>query len=105
MALAVGGTAVTAPPASAATTVTTQHTQGQFDNNPGNGAESWVWVWTNAPLGGGIEWQYYDGATDSLYTSNGTAQSLSPSKDIWRARAWHYISTEVGAVKKFGLWS
>ncbi|ACZ87619.1 hypothetical protein [Streptosporangium roseum] len=84
--VAVAGTTLPAHPAAAATTLTWYNSQGQFDNDPANGAQAWVWVWTVNPSGAKIEWQFYDGTGGSLSVGAGASTSASLAKDVWRIR-------------------
>lgn len=64
----------------------------QVDTAPGNGAASWVWVysasWTN---GGAAMVRYVDGSSDWFQTDYGTAQSWNTSKKIASFTACSYI--------------
>ncbi|TYB64768.1 hypothetical protein FXF51_20120 [Nonomuraea sp. PA05] len=92
--LAVAGTALAAQPASASTKIYYMSTQGEYDNNPGNGAQAWVWVWSNGAAGGRIVWEHYDGTGGTMYVGHGVSASRNVSKDIWRARVCeHYSGT------------
>jgi hypothetical protein len=60
----------------------TIHYQAQVDNNPGNGAASWIWVWSSG-LGDHVD--YYlngDGSMHKLYSPFADSASKSLSKDV-----------------------
>ncbi|AWW41741.1 MULTISPECIES: hypothetical protein [Streptomyces] len=97
-ALTTAGVGMTAAPASAAeagvsaTTLNFPGGQAQFDNNPGNGAQSWVWVWNNSQYSGTVrvDYQLYNGTIGSLQADWGQGHSLNLAEDIWRIRGcWH----------------
>ncbi|MBP2702948.1 hypothetical protein JOL79_03920 [Microbispora sp. RL4-1S] len=85
-AVAAAGVSLTAQPASAATTVDWYSAQGQFDNNPGNGAASWVWVYAGPNTSAAVEYQYYNGATGRVTANTWGAASANLGQDIWRIR-------------------
>ncbi|MEU4234015.1 hypothetical protein AB0F17_57915 [Nonomuraea sp. NPDC026600] len=93
MVVAVAATTLTVGPAAAVTTFTWQDIQGQFDNDPANGAVAWTWIWNGRPDGrfAMIEYEYYDGTFGTLGTTVGTSSSANVPKDIWRIRAGYRI--------------
>jgi hypothetical protein len=71
----------------AATTITWGNLQASFDNNPGNGAESWLWAWAGGSGGSyRVDYQHYDSSIGSVWVNSGQGASVNPSKDIWRVR-------------------
>ena len=85
-AVAVAGVSLTAQPASAGTTINHYDAQGQFDNNPGNGAQSWVWVYAGPNTSATVEYQYYNGSTGRISAKTWKSASASLGQDIWRIR-------------------
>lgn len=89
--VAVAGAALTAQPAAAATTLTFDITQAQFDDNPGNGAESWIWFWMGTPTATSrfaeLDYEYYDGSIGVLTGEPNTGVSENLPKDVWRIRS------------------
>lgn len=77
-----------AAPTSADATVTTSYygVQAQFDNSPGSGAASWVWVYGGSG-GGSVQYEGYDGVSHTLNVDAGQSASTEPNFDVWRIRA------------------
>ncbi|MEV5155643.1 hypothetical protein AB0K81_27500 [Streptomyces werraensis] len=87
--IAVAGVGIAAPSASAASvTVSVWGAQGQFDNNPGNGAASWIWAYTGSNYSARLDYQYYNDNTVRHLDVNGrnTSASANLSSDVWRIR-------------------
>lgn len=80
----IAGVTLTAAPASAAVSVSFQGAQAQYDNNPGNNAESWVWVYAANWAAARVEYRHYDGTGGSLSTTSSASRTLN--KDIWQIR-------------------
>ncbi|MFD8032674.1 hypothetical protein ACFV3F_28725 [Streptomyces sp. NPDC059717] len=72
--------------AEAATTINYSNAQVSYDNNPGNGAESWIWAWNNNSYTIRIDYQYYDNGIDSMWVNPYSATSVNANRDIWRVR-------------------
>ncbi|UCM86844.1 hypothetical protein [Streptomyces marincola] len=90
----------------AAASQVTTHYQGvsaAFDNNPGNGAESWVWVHAGAGVSAGsVEYAFYDGSVQNLQVFGGnTSVTKHEHQDIWRIRA----CVQVGGLTQCGPWT
>ncbi|MFD5575180.1 hypothetical protein [Streptomyces cadmiisoli] len=68
--------------------------QAQWDNNPGNGAESWLWGWNGGSTTAKFRYEYYDGTGGELTVTStaGTGQVNLP-KDVWRVMAGSYNPT------------
>ncbi|MET7597538.1 hypothetical protein ACWERY_30325 [Streptomyces sp. NPDC004082] len=93
---AVAGTAVlagvslgvTAPAQAApAGTVITAYfgdARAQFDNSPGDGAQSWVWGYSPYAKAY-VKYQDYNGTQYKLYLNAGQAATTEPNFDVWRA--------------------
>ncbi|UCM86843.1 hypothetical protein [Streptomyces marincola] len=87
------------PAAAAQVTTSYEMVTAAFDNNPGNGAESWVWVHAgpNTPVPALVEYAFYDGTTQRLYVLEANASATrDETRDIWRIRAclhWPYPRT------------
>jgi hypothetical protein len=85
------GTGLTSPASAgevgtAATTINYPNAQVSFDNNPGNGSESWIWGWNGNSNPVRFDYQHYDNSINSLWVGPGSAASANPNKDIWRVR-------------------
>ncbi|WP_329039738.1 hypothetical protein OHT61_18110 [Streptomyces sp. NBC_00178] len=79
------GVGVAASPASAASTGTVWGARGQSDNNPGNGAQSWVWAYTGDNDQARLTYQFYDNSKGDFYVwGKGQSASTNLSKDVWR---------------------
>ncbi|MBP2704959.1 hypothetical protein JOL79_14150 [Microbispora sp. RL4-1S] len=86
-AVAAAGVSIVAQPASAGTTLNYAGASGQFDNNPGNGAASWVWIWAGWDNSSArTEYQYYDGSTGAVWANTGQSNTANLGKDVWRIR-------------------
>ncbi|MEU0357194.1 hypothetical protein [Streptomyces cyaneofuscatus] len=59
--------------------------QVQWDNNPGSGAQAWIWLY-GGTAGGSVEYQGYNGQSSKISASGGQAVSSQPSWDIWRVK-------------------
>lgn len=58
--------------------------EAQWDNSPGDGAASWVWLY-GGDGGGHVNYQGYDSGQSGTLTANaGQAVTTEPSWDIWR---------------------
>ncbi|TWD17617.1 hypothetical protein FB570_111230 [Streptomyces sp. T12] len=106
--LAAVGTGVASPASAAevgtaATTINYTNAQVSFDNNPGNGSESWIWGWNGNSNGVRFDYQHYDNSINSLWVGANSSASANPSKDIWRVRYcfWDSRSQAYGC----GSWS
>lgn len=68
-------------------TITNYYAQAQVDNNPGNGASSWVWGsnYRGTTLAS-VDYMYYDGSGGALRILPGTSESLNLPKDVWKFR-------------------
>lgn len=63
--------------------------QAQVDNCPGDGADSWAWVYNRLGYPLDLNVQFYDGSTSTIearYAGNGNAQSYWGRGDIWRVQ-------------------
>ncbi|MEO3876339.1 hypothetical protein ABGB18_46890 [Nonomuraea sp. B12E4] len=87
-ALALTGVSLSAQPASADQVVLDfLGAQGAFDNNPGNGAESWVWIWSGTSGAAGIEYRFYDNTSGYLEViGHHTSATRFLDRDVWRIR-------------------
>ncbi|MEV1068193.1 hypothetical protein [Streptomyces sp. NPDC050263] len=86
-------TAILTPSASAsevgtaATTINYPQAQASYDNNPGNGRQSWLWAtnWGSSAIR--IDAQHYDNSISyDLVVQPNQASSVNFDKDIWRIR-------------------
>ncbi|AWW35504.1 hypothetical protein DN051_01480 [Streptomyces cadmiisoli] len=71
----------------AATTINYPQAQASYDNNPGNGRESWLWAsnWGSSKIR--IDAQHYDNSISyDLVVEPNQARSVNFNKDIWRIR-------------------
>ncbi|WP_186568647.1 hypothetical protein [Streptomyces sp. T12] len=92
------GTGLTTPAfasTAAITTVRYGSTEAQLDNNPGNGAASWIWVW-NPVKPAAVDYEDYNGNVHRLYVDAGHAATTQPPVDIWRIRACQYETNGIG---------
>lgn len=84
-------------PASAAQVDAYFHgTHAAVDNNPGDGAAGWVWVYgstESGTIGGSIQYQYWDGSIHELTVGRGATASRDTSSGIkgFRACTNNYI--------------
>ncbi|MFF4243737.1 hypothetical protein ACFYY2_04610 [Streptomyces sp. NPDC001822] len=84
-AVAAVGLGVAASPAAAASTGTVWGARGQSDNNPGNGAQAWVWAYSGENDQARLTYQFYDNSTGQLNVwGKGQSASANLSKDVWR---------------------
>jgi hypothetical protein len=58
--------------------------EAQVDDNPGNGAAAWVWVYASSGHAGGVQYEFYDGNTASLSVGDGQSTAKSLAADVWR---------------------
>ncbi|XVU29005.1 hypothetical protein ACQPZJ_18665 [Actinoplanes sp. CA-054009] len=64
---------------------------GQFDNNPGNGAQSWAWVNNTNSWGSGyIRIKFYDNSTTVLGAANFKSNTGNYNQDIWQIQMCVY---------------
>ena len=117
-AFVIAGFVVTLQPASAGhicdvRTYWYKGNKAQVDNCPGNGKQSWAWVWDGVrdPFGVYLDVQFYDGTWGSIgkpdrgnvdcerndcAQGRGDAAAFSFDKDIWRARICRYDNNLAG---------
>jgi hypothetical protein len=83
-AIALSAGAVVIPAASASqVTVSADGAQAAYDNNPGNGAQSWVWVYAGGTIHTKVTIHFVDGSSTYVEVYNpGYSQSFNLSKDV-----------------------
>ncbi|MFE6554278.1 hypothetical protein ACFVHS_38705 [Streptomyces sp. NPDC057746] len=74
---------------------------GQVDTHPGNGEASWVYGHANAGATGGVQYEFYDGVTDSFGVSNGSTHIQNTGATVWRSRV--YATNSLGNTS-YGAW-
>ncbi|MEU0851241.1 hypothetical protein ABZ387_25230 [Streptomyces flaveolus] len=78
LAMATVALGLNAGTASAATYVSVWGAEGRYDNNPGNGAASWIWVYTGDNSEARLTYILNDGSRHEL-TATGTYSSATAS--------------------------
>ncbi|MER6540700.1 hypothetical protein ABT215_44570 [Streptomyces sp900105755] len=71
--------------------------QAELDTAPGDGAQSWVWVYQPSGQGvfkGSVDYMYADGSWDSLLVDAGQAAAADVSTPVIGIRACSYMSEE-----------
>lgn len=76
------------PPSTMATAgIWWQGSKAEVDNNPGNGAAAWIWLYSAGGEGSTVQYRTYDGAWGiNLYTRAGTSTSWNLGRDVWAFR-------------------
>jgi hypothetical protein len=75
--------------------------QGQVDDDPGNGAASWVWAHANSDAVGGVQYEFYDGNIASLNVAYGSSVVKNTAADVWRFRVY---STNSSGNTSYSAW-
>ncbi|MEO3876338.1 hypothetical protein ABGB18_46885 [Nonomuraea sp. B12E4] len=86
--VALTGVNLTAQPASAdEVAVYWFDAAGAFDNEPGNGAEAWVWVWNGSHTVITLEYEFFDGSVGLLSTwGANSSRTAGLDRDVKRMR-------------------
>jgi hypothetical protein len=84
-----GGLLLTSPASAAQITAYHNGAEAAFDNNPGDGAASWVWVWNGSKYPYAVvEFQFPSGVRDYHDVHGAWAStSFDVDSDIYRVRA------------------
>jgi hypothetical protein len=98
---------LSAGPAAAATSIKFHGTEAQVDNNPGNGAAGWVWVYGSTEyrvVEGFVEYKFDDGVVHVLRIGRGKSASRSTSSAIQSFRACTFRVIDGFPVNNCGEW-
>ena len=92
--VAITGGGILASPASAAEVrMEAFGAAGSYDNNPGNGSQSWVWVWAGNNQYIHLQYEFTDGSKGELHTFGYyTSNTRNLNKDVRRIRLCKHYS-------------